>query len=71
MKPQPAGTTIENYVYPVYESDRLKETPHLAEIPEVAGFAPFGSKDSKEAASSLPVVQTAVFQDFAQVVKKA
>jgi len=71
MKPMPADTTIENYVYPIYESDRFKNTPHLAEIPEVAGFAPFGSKDSKEAASSLPLVQPAVFQDFAKVIKQA
>jgi|BarGraIncu00222A_1022003.scaffolds.fasta_scaffold425127_1 hypothetical protein len=69
MKPMPADTTIENYVYPAYESDRLKQISHFAELPEVAGFSPLGSQASKEAALSLPVVQTAVFQDFAKIIK--
>jgi len=69
MKPLPADSTVETYVYPAYESDHLKEAPHLAEVPEVAGFVPFGTTGPKEGADSRPVVQTAVFQDFAKVIQ--
>lgn len=69
MKKLSADTTISNYVFPAYESDHLKASPHLAEIPEVAGFVPFGTSGTKDSKDSLPVVQTAVFQDFAKVIK--
>jgi hypothetical protein len=69
MKPLPPDTTVSNYEYPAYEPDRKKETALFAELPPAEGFTPFeaGAKTSSPA-EALPVVQKAMFQDFAKVV---
>jgi hypothetical protein len=69
MKKLPADTTITNYEYQAYEPDHSQVASTLADLPQVEGFVPFSAPQASQAVDSKPVVQPAVFQDFAQVVK--
>jgi hypothetical protein len=64
MKKLPADTSIENFEYPVYESDHKKQMPHLADIAPAEGFTPFNESGDPQSADPLPVVQNAILQDF-------
>jgi hypothetical protein len=69
MKPFPPDTSITNFEPPRFATLEEQGLSRIPELPPTEGFAPLDPNNPTPQVDATPVVQNAVFQDFAKIDK--